>query len=245
MSQRTVLVTSCSQHSLMASSQAGSSIHRAGTSIEIHRPPNWPDNAENQAKIESGYHKSYIVPMTITFMMLAVPLFVVGLVCIRRGVAASPYTSALILKNPQTVNFVTTQLGTLFGAITAFMFSTALVLFAQKWIANRTRVNMHHIAFFSDLRHQRFPGSFTNWSNVVKRWYLVIIVAVYVVTFNFVPSGISALLVPIPLNQTVPLIGKELDFASSVPDCVSWLRESRIQGFCDWSVSSLTFRSAT
>ena len=41
---------------------------------------------------------------------------------------------------------------------------------------------MHHIAFFSDLRHQRFPGSFIEWSNVVKRWYLVVIAAVSIVT---------------------------------------------------------------
>jgi hypothetical protein len=196
------------------------------------------DEVEIQEKPPSSYRASYMSPIAAALVALAFPWVVFTSVRANHGVTASLYVSRFVKRNPQTVNFVATHLGTLFATITAYLFSTAVVRFAQKWIVHLGDIDMLHISFFTDLRHQRFPGSFGHWSSAFRSWRLVAILAVTIVMFNFIPSGISVLLSPIPFNRTVPLTGTEVDFGSSVPDCVAWLKQPRIFGDCNWAVSS-------
>jgi hypothetical protein len=183
------------------------------------------------------YHLSYIAPLIVTVIMLSWPWIVFGVVWGRDGIAGGPRFSKLVRENPQTVTFLVTHIGTLFAAISALLFSTAVIRFSQKWIVGRNEVDIFHIAFFTTLRHQRFPWTYEDLATLVRRWHLVLTVLSCIFAFNFVPSGISALLGPIPFNKTASLTGTELDFSSSVPDCVAWLRIPRINGNCTWFVS--------
>ena len=97
---------------------------------------------------------------------------------------------------------------------------------------------MFHVSFFMTLRYQFFPWGWEDWSELKNRWYLLMVVAMCILAFGFIPSGISTLLVPTPFQRTALLMGTELDFASSDPACLSWIRDhSPIRDRCMMFVS--------
>jgi hypothetical protein len=184
-----------------------------------------------------AYHVSYFTPLVLTLIMLWWPWIFFAVVWTSGGIVGGPRFSRLVRENPQTVTFLVTHLGTLFAAITAFLFSTAIIRFAQKWIIARDEVDVVHLTLFTTLRHQTFPWTVQDRAFLLRKWHLVITVLSCIIAFNFVPSSISSLLGPIPFNRTTILTGSELDFASSAPDCVTWLKIPRITGTCNWFVS--------
>ena len=188
----------------------------------------------------SNYHVSFFLPLFFVLNILWWPWIILGYVWRLGGVPASTSIVTWATTQPRSVTYVSTLFGTLFSALAALFFSTAIIRFSQKWFGQREEVDMFHVSFFMTLRYQFFPWGWQDWSALKNRWYLFIVVAVCILAFGFIPSGISALLAPTPFQRTALLMGTELDFASSDPACLSWIRDhSPIRDRCMTFVSQL------
>ena len=186
----------------------------------------------------SNYHVSFLLPLFCVCNILLWPWIILG--CVRHlgGVPAPTSIATWATTQPRSVTYVSTLIGTLFSALAALFFSTAIIRFSQKWFRRREEVDMFQVSFFVTLRYQFFPWGWKDWSALKNRWYLFIIVAMCILAFGFIPSGISTLLVPTPFKRTALLMGTELDFASSDPACLSWIRDhSPIRDSCRMFVS--------
>jgi hypothetical protein len=124
---------------------------------------------------------------------------------------------------PRSVTYVATLLGIGFSAASAFLFSTALIRFAQKWLGQRAQVDVFYISIFMTLKYKFFPWGLRDLSTFRSGWHLTIIVAACILAFGVIPPGISALISPTPYHQMTSLTGREFDFASSNPECSRWL----------------------
>ena len=183
------------------------------------------------------YHTSYVILITITINMLVWPWLLFAFAWSRSGLVASPSITTFVLANTQNISFLATLSGTIFAVISGVLFSTAIVRFSQKWIARRQEMDVFYISFFMTLKYQFFPWGIGDVPTIGNKWFLVMIVAACIFAFQFIPSGISALLTPTRFNKTEMLIGTELDFTSSAPDCISWLNAiQEIQEQCEWHV---------
>ena len=188
----------------------------------------------------SNYHVSFLLPLFFVLNLLWWPWITLGHVWRLGGVSAPTSIVTWATTQPRSVPYISTLFGTFFSALTALFFSTAIIRFSQKWFEQREEVDMFHVSFFMTLRYQFFPWGWQDWSALKNRWYLLIVVAVCILAFGFIPSGIAALLAPTPFQRTALLMGTELDFASSDPACLSWIRDhSPIRDRCMTFVSQV------
>ena len=153
---------------------------------------------------------------------------------------AMPLTAARTARyHPQEVSFFVTSLSGILNMIVGYLFSTAVSRLSQKYVAHKNP-NIADISFFTHLKNRTFPMSLLYQG----RTLLVLIVVLYMTVFNFVTSGISALLTPVIFNRHAQLQATELDFGATDRACVDWFNNT-ILNICDWAVLALISKSIT
>lgn len=177
-------------------------------------------------------------------VMVLWPWIFLGAVFRADGLEIHSEAANYITAHPQATNFLVTLIGNLICFLVNFLFSVAITRYGQEWIKDHDRVLVFHVSVFSALRYQNWPWSLNDMKRVLdrERWLRVIVVAVCISAFAFVPSSTTSLINPVHFNRTAPLFGTELDFSTSAPECLDWYNSNPILNNCDWAVS-LTFWS--
>lgn len=176
------------------------------------------------------------------FVMLVWPWIFFGIVWAKGGLELSTRSGDVITDHPQATSFFVTFLGNIVCLIINILFSIAIIRFAQEWVANRTagekKVSVFHVSLLAAFRNQNWPWKVADRKFLIakQRWLQVALVGICVFSFSFVPSSIASLINPVVFHRTVDLVGKELDFASSEPDCLNWFNAVPITSNCDWTV---------
>ena len=152
------------------------------------------------------------------------------------------YLAKVVIDHPQSTSFFVTLLGNIVSISVGFLFSTVVVRLAQEWITNSDHVTVFDVSLISAFRHRNLPWGMEDCKYLLvrKRWLLVVLAGICIVTFAFVPSGTTSLIAPVPFHRTVPLTGTELDFSSNVADCLDWFEAHKIPNKCHWQVSMLS-----
>ena len=142
--------------------------------------------------------------------------------------------------HPQDVSFLATSLSNVLSFVVGYLFSAAISRLAQKYVVHKDP-HIAHVSFFTHLKNRTFPKSLLDQG----RFRPVLAVVLYMIVFNFVTSGISSLLTPVPFNRRAQLQANELDFGATDPACVEWFNSNTIpHSGCNWKVS-LTSKSTT
>ena len=182
---------------------------------------------------------TFKVLLAFTTFMTIWPWVFFGVLMGLDGVAM-PLTAARTARyHPQEVSFFVTSLSGILNMIVGYLFSTAVSRLSQKYVAHKNP-NIADISFFTHLKNRTFPMSLLYQG----RTLLVLIVVLYMTVFNFVTSGISALLTPVIFNRHAQLQATELDFGATDPACVDWFNNT-ISNICDWAVLALISKSIT
>ncbi|TFK18371.1 hypothetical protein FA15DRAFT_627956, partial [Coprinopsis marcescibilis] len=169
--------------------------------------------------------------------MLTWPWIFFGVVYDKKGVKMKNSLASVVNRHPSSTAFFVALVGNFICLVVDVFFSLAVIRFAQEWVAEKEKVSVFHVSLFGAFRHQSFPWTMTDLKALLRKnkWLPVVLVCVCILSFQFVPSGITSLLLPVQFDRVEPLVGNELDFSSTVPACTEWL--DRYQYFgnaCDW-----------
>lgn len=173
-----------------------------------------------------------------TIIMLFWPWILFGITWGSGGIQMPKTAAKVVYEHPQDAAFFVTTICNGFSTLIAILFSAAVVNLSQRWVVQK-ETTITHITFFTTLKNQELPALL--WDE--GKFFLFIIPIFYFAMFQFVTPGITALLTPIPFNQMIPLIGSELDFASTDSDCIDWFNNNTIPHSCDWMVNSTSFHT--
>ena len=177
---------------------------------------------------------TFTVLLALVIFMTIWPWAFFGILMGLGGVAMPSTAARTARYHPQEVSFFVTSLSGVINIIVGYLFSTAVSMLSQKYVAHKNP-NIANISFFTHLKNRTFPMSLLYQG----RTLLVLIVVLYMSIFNFVTSGISALLTPVIFNRYAQLQATELDFGTTDPACVDWFNNNTISHTCNWMVLAL------
>lgn len=175
-------------------------------------------------------------------IMLSWPWAFLGILFHMNGIQMNDRLARTVINNPQTTNYFVTLIGNLVSLGVGILFSFSVVRWAQEWLAVTDKVTVFHVSVLSAFRYRILPWGLKDLKNVFrpKKWVLVVLAGVYLHAFAFVPSAVTSLLTPVPLNKTAALTGTELDFSSTANECAQFLNAHPLSNNCDWQVSSMS-----
>ena len=188
---------------------------------------------------QNDHNKSFIRLLAFTTFMTIWPWIFFGVVMGFGGVAMPLAAASIANRHPQDVSFFVTSLSNLLTFVIGYLFSAAVSRLSQKYVVHKDP-NIAHISFLTHLKNRSFPKSLLEQHRVRP----VLTVLLYMVIFNFVTSGISALLTPVVFNRHEQLQATELDFGATDPACIEWFNNNTIPHICDWTVTFMS-RSTT
>lgn len=172
--------------------------------------------------------------------MIVWPWVFYGVVKDRGGIEANRTVSNIVRKHAQDVDYFVTALASAIAFIIGYLFQTSVTRLAQKWVVFE-QTDIFRLSFFSALKNRSFVWSWKALPSIFKsatRLGLVFTVILYILSFILVTPGLTALLHPQTLIRSASLLGTEVDFASSSPDCLEWFNNStNLISSCDWKVS--------
>ena len=141
-------------------------------------------------------------------------------------------------KHLQESAFFVASIAGVISIVIVYQFQTAVAILAQAIPAreehifrNTTRIELG--VFLIALKAR----SFSSFLFCQRRYGLFFIAMMFAVPFNFVTSGITALLLPISFTRGVSVNATELDFTSNQTDCINWFNDNSISSNCGWKVS--------
>ena len=184
---------------------------------------------------QKGHNTSFIRLLAFTTFMTIWPWVFFGVVKGLGGVAMPLTVASIANRHPQDVSFFVTSLSNLLTFVVGYLSSAAVSRLSRKYVVHKNP-NIAHISFLAHLKNRTFPKSLLDQRRVRP----VLTVVLYMVVFNFVTSGISALLTPVIFNRKAQLHGSELDFGATDPACVEWFNNNTIPNSCDWTVSLMS-----
>jgi hypothetical protein len=170
-----------------------------------------------------------------TIIMLLWPWIFFGVTWGLGGIKMHHTAASIVHEHPQDAAYFVTALCSGISAFIVFLFSAAIVNLSQQWVVHKDTTVLH-ITLFSALKNVTPPVLLLREGKVA----LFVIAVVYYLLFLLITPGITALLTPVPFNQTISLTGTELDFASTDTGCIDWFNNNTIPHRCDWMVN-LTF----
>lgn len=177
-------------------------------------------------------------------VMIVWPWVFYGVVKDRGGIEMNRRISDIMRKHPQDVDYFVTAVASGIAFLIGYLFQTSVIKLAQKWVVFE-ETDIFRLSFFSALKNRSFVWSWGALPSILKsatRLSLVLTVILYIVSFILVTPGLTALLHPQTLIRSADLIGTEIDFASSTPDCLDWFNNNTILlSSCDWAVSSYSY----
>lgn len=170
-------------------------------------------------------------------IMLTWPWIFWGVLRHLGGIKMRNRDAKIVQDRPQTSAFFAALIGNFVSLIVDILFSLAVIRFAQEWVHDKDKVSVFHVSLLGAFRHQSFPWTMEDLKALLRKnkWLPVALVGFCILSFQFVPSGATALLIPVPFNITGPLLGSELDFTSTAADCQAWLTANgNFSNDCDW-----------
>ena len=173
--------------------------------------------------------------------MLCWPWVLFVVIFTRNGIPLNTHVTNLVQENYQTTNFVITQIATVVKYVIGFFFSTAVLRFAQQWMAHKPSITNFHLSLISAFMDKELPSGIIKHRRYMfarKRWIRVVLAAICLLAFSNIPSGVTSLISPIQFDRTAGLIGNELDFAIEDPTCLEWFNRNMIKDSCQWKVSN-------
>jgi hypothetical protein len=192
--------------------------------------------------IATWCYLSLVLPLVTSILLLAWPWVFFAIVWSKHGIVATSWVLILITEHHQGAAFLMAYIGTLHGLLVAACFSLAILRIFQKWVVRaRGSVDVYSLAFFMGLLHQAFPWEIKHSPSLARKSAMGLIAITCAVTFNFVPSSVSALIAPTSFNKTHILGGIELDFTSSTTMCLEMWRQPLFGTNCSRMVSVLPF----
>jgi len=135
------------------------------------------------------------------------------------------YLAKSVMEHPHSTNFVVTLIANLVCLLTSYLFSCAVIRFAQEWIAKSEIITVFDVSFISGLGHQALPWNFKEIKQLLvgKRAKHVSLVGICLSAFALIPSGVTSLITPVPFKKNAAFQVNEIDFSSNDPDCLDWL----------------------
>lgn len=179
------------------------------------------------------HDKSFVLLLTFTTFMTIWPWVFFGIVVGLDGVAMPHRAAKIANDHPQDVSFFVTSISNTLSFVVGYLFTAAVSRLAQKYIVHKDP-SIAHVSFFTNLKNRSFPMTLFNQGRLRP----LLTVVLYMLVFNFVTSGISALLTPVIFNRHAQLQATELNFGATDPACVAWFNNNTISHQCDWTVSS-------
>jgi hypothetical protein len=170
--------------------------------------------------------------------MLVWPWIFWGVVYSQLGIQMSNYAAKVVMDNPQRTTFFATLLGNIASVIVSTLFSSSIIRFSQE-LVERKGITVFDVSMLWGFRYQKWPWGMEDLNGpfVRTRWLRMVLIAVCIAAFGFVPSSVTSLITPAPFNRTATLKGTELDFSSDNTDCLDWFAANPIPNKCDWKVS--------
>ena len=171
--------------------------------------------------------------------MLTWPWVFWGIVRHLGGIRLRNSDVKTIYGHPQSTAFFVTLFGNFISLVVDVLFSLAVIRFAQEWSHDKPKISVFHVSLLGAFRHQSFPWTMKDLKTLFResKWLPVTVVGFCILSFHFVSSGATALLLPVPFYITESLLGQELNFASTDADCQVWLTaNSNFSNDCDWQV---------
>ena len=184
---------------------------------------------------EKDHNKTFAKPLFITTFMTIWPWVFFGIVMAFDGLAMPLKAAKIANHHPQDVTFLVTSLGNVLNFIVGYCFREAVSMLSRKYVVHKNP-NIAHISFFTNLKNCSYPNSLFGQGRLRP----VLTVVLYMIFFNFVTSGNSALLTPVIYNRHVQLQGTELDFGATDPACVDWFSNNTLLQTCDWTVTLMS-----
>ncbi|KAF8812671.1 hypothetical protein BYT27DRAFT_7132308 [Phlegmacium glaucopus] len=158
----------------------------------------------------------------------------------RDGIQMPDNLAIYVHAHPHITNFFITFISTLINMIVAYLFSTAVIRFAQEWIT-KNHLNLFGLTLISGFSSQKIPWGPKDISYVCKkksRTLRATLIILCWAAFTFGTSGITSLLEPDPFDKKSQLNGTELDFSTNDTACLNYLRSNPndIGGsLCTWT----------
>ncbi|KIJ97281.1 hypothetical protein K443DRAFT_632242 [Laccaria amethystina LaAM-08-1] len=158
--------------------------------------------------------------------MLVWPWIFFGVVWAKRGVQMDNHISKVVRNHPQATTYFITFICSINSLIIGELFSLAIIRFAQELVTYRKPTRPFHLTVLLAFRRQTWP-----WGKSVRdakylmtkdRWWPALSVVICALIFPHLISSTTTLLTPTSFNRTALVTGYELDFSSTVPECLSW-----------------------
>jgi len=174
--------------------------------------------------------------------MLCWPWVIFGVFHASEAILLTDGFANYVNHNPRNINFFATQIGTIVNLIVGALFSTSILRYSQGWMAPKENISFFHLSLISAFRSHRFPWRLGDRKYLLtrKRWIRVALVLACIYTFTLIPSGVTTVLTPLPIDQNETLQGTELDFSPNATTCLEWLNTQAISmtNTCQWKVSA-------
>ena len=172
--------------------------------------------------------------------MQAWPWILLGVIWAVNGVQLTNGFANVVMNNPHGVTFFATLLGHIVSMIVGFLFSLAIIRYAQEWVTVTEGVTVYDISVLSAFKQRRWPFQLQdiNFQFIRTNWLTMALLGTCITTFTaFVPSSTTSLITPGQFNRNVFLTGTELDFSSTAADCLAWFNDNPIpNNNCSWTV---------
>jgi len=162
--------------------------------------------------------------LAIISVMLVWPWIFLAVIWGLGGLQMNNHLAKVVIDHPSSTSFFVTLLGNIVNIFVGFLFSIAVVRFAQEWVTNNDNVTVFDVSLISAFSNQNFPWSMEDlkYLFIRNRWFSVVWVGVCIIAFAFVPSGMTSLIAPVPFHRTMRLTGSELNISSTAADCHHW-----------------------
>ncbi|KDQ53322.1 hypothetical protein JAAARDRAFT_197486 [Jaapia argillacea MUCL 33604] len=132
------------------------------------------------------------------------------------GLAMNPTLGSIVSDNPSDTTWVVSTLTNMLTMLVSYLFSSAVRTLAIKWLGSR-RSNIWTLTFFSAAQSpsQTLPWLYTN--------------RIWLITH---PERFQHAFVLV--SYFILIIGSELDFTSTDPDCFFWFENNAPPDECNW-----------
>lgn len=182
-----------------------------------------------------------IALLLLVLIMILWPWAFFGVVQAKHGLQMYGRLADIIEQYPQKVGAVVTSLGTIIRLIATFLFGKLIVRFGQELIAASLdqKMTVFGVSALLAFRHSSMVWGIGQWRQMKNgrgRWAILALLLGCLGAFALVPTGIAGLITPGQFNKTANLVGTELNFASTDPECLAWLEENTVANTCDWKV---------
>ena len=189
-------------------------------------------------------------PFFKTYICLAVIMIIwpwIFFAAVSGGRPLPPSQARFVEHHPQSEVFLVTAVGAVISVFVGILFSKGVTSVARQWVTHNQDADVFHVSFFNGLKDHTYPWGVKELPLLLRldRLPFALTIFLYLVLFILVNPGITALISPIPIDRTVPLNGKELDFSSTAPECLSWFTGNQPPSSCGWEVSCLVYTSLT